>query len=338
MNFRRATLAASVLVVAAVVGGCTSTTAGSALPAPGQPPAQPAADPNDPCRLLTPEQASALGVDAPPEFQKARPQQRLPPGCKWRPTDPEADTDDELGVLYSTDQSLEEYQGGGAEQPIETVQLGGLTWERYLNLIGETYCGLYVKLSANSFVEVSSENSDDKTKSCDLAKAAAPQVASHLPGGAPAPPLPSKPKAQPSPLAAVEPCDLLKPEQLAELKLAPAGRKTGKGRSGTDTPPGCEWEPAADTGFVLFYVSVMPDRSAEDASYGETSTEQVDAGGRQWALFPGAGGAEKHCAAVLAFGEKSSVKVTSGHDTDVAQRCDQLKEALPLLSASLPAA
>ncbi|WP_158888508.1 DUF3558 family protein [Amycolatopsis anabasis] len=330
-------LVAVVLAAASLLGGCASTVAGSAQPIPGQGPVKPPVDPNDPCGLLTPEQAAHLDLKEQGEPQKANPKQRVPPGCRWRAKDEDAKPYAGVSLVYSVDQSLEEYEGGNGAAPIEEVEIGGLKWARYPAFLGDDYCDLGVKLSDVSFVMISSENDEDKAKACDEAKAAAPFVSSHLPGGAPAPRITPKPTPPPSPLAGVEPCALMKPDQLTQLKYRTNGEATGQGRKGgSATPPGCQWEAAEGNEFQMLYVSVATDKSAEDVAYGDTPDEQVQAGNRNWGLFADANGIKGSCMAIAGFGEESSVKITNGNIKDPAKGCDVLRQAIPMVNGNLP--
>jgi hypothetical protein len=335
VNIRVAALV--VLLAASVLGGCATTVLGTAQPVPGQGPVKPPENPDDPCALLPPDQASQLEL-AKGEPEAADPKRRVPPGCKWRPADTDAPPGGTLYLVRATDQSVEEYEGSSGVQPLEQAQIGGLAWSRWPAFLGDGYCDLGVKLGETSFVMVSSENLEDKSKACDLAKAAAPYISSHLPGGSAAPPPTSKSTPPPSPLASVEPCALLKPDQLTQLRLNLDGEATGSGRSnGSDLPPGCQWDVAPGNPNQMLYLSVAADKSAEEIAYGDTPDTQVQANGRSWGLFEDANGIKGACMAILAFGEKSSVKITGGNHDDPAKGCDQTRQAIPMVTANLPA-
>jgi hypothetical protein len=174
-------LAAVVLAAATLAAACATTIAGSAQPVPGQAPVKQAADP---CSLLNAAQAGSLGAGPKGVFQQADPARSLPPSCVWTPADP-ASTVSMLTVTWSEDMSLDTYLDGA--QPGEKFQLGGFSWARYTSTFGTSYCSLATEFADHSFVSLFSSNDQDESKSCDVAKAAAPLVASHLPGGAPAP-------------------------------------------------------------------------------------------------------------------------------------------------------
>ncbi|WP_169515804.1 DUF3558 family protein [Amycolatopsis nigrescens] len=316
------------MAAATFLGGCTSALDGTALPVPGE--VRPPADPNDPCALLGAAEAAYLGLEEQGEFVPAEPDKEIPPGCSW-PAGEEAEVPGSLHLVYSTDQSLLQYEGNSGVQPMERLPIGGLDWARWPAFFGDDDCDLAVELSANSFVMLSSSNYEDRSKTCDLAKAAAPYVSARLPGGAPAPPLTPK-VAPPSPLSSVEPCVLLGAEQLGGLGMDPNGRPTGKGRSNTDLPPGCQWEPAAGNNSQALYVMVAADESAEDVAYDRTSTEQVQANGRGWNLYLDG----KSCEAILPFTETSAVKIIGGHREDPAQACAQVRPVIPMITANLP--
>jgi hypothetical protein len=222
MKVKKVRLVAALLAAATVAAACATTIPGSAQPVPGQAPVKVAADP---CTLLN----------------AAR---RPPPSCGWTPAGGTS-TVDMLTVTWSEDMSLNTYLDGA--QPGEKFQLGGFSWARYPSTFGTSFCSLATKLAGNSFVSVFSSDNKDESKSCDVAKAAAPLVASHLPGGAPAPSvLPtatasSSVAPEPSgPLVSVEPCSLLKPDQVAAHKLDSRTDTLGKA-SDPQRPPGCEW-------------------------------------------------------------------------------------------------
>jgi hypothetical protein len=176
-------LVGAALAGAVVLAACTSSVVGSAQPAPGQGPVAPAKSAADPCTLLTPDQLNSLGLAPKAASDPAEPDNYVPASCHWYPTD---DSQSPLYVRWSDGISLDDYLSGGV--PAEKFDLGGLSWTRYPSLIGKSSCEIYVTLSPESFVGISSENDEDSTKACDLSKAAAPLVASHLPKGATTPP------------------------------------------------------------------------------------------------------------------------------------------------------
>ncbi|WP_165436351.1 DUF3558 family protein [Amycolatopsis suaedae] len=312
-----------------VLAGCANTVAGSARPG-----AAPAAPVLDPCALLTPEQATFLELQPQGRLTPGKEDRRLPPSCRFSPGE---DSDDPSGVdiVASLSMSLATFHAGAA--PIEELQLGGLTWRRYPNAFGDGFCNYAVVLSEQSFVEVTTTNFGDKSKACDLAKRAVPFVAAHLPGGAPAPPMPRKPAEPVSPLASMEPCDLITADQMGPLEVQPQGQKTGTGRGNIDGDPGCEW-PSLSPDRQPLYVALALDRSADQVAQGEKADEQVQVNGRGWGLHRTPQDSKMNCAAVLAFGEKSAVMVTGGHRREPGKVCDQVLKALPVITAKLPPA
>ncbi|WP_165436350.1 DUF3558 family protein [Amycolatopsis suaedae] len=314
------------VAAALVLAGCTSTVAGSARPG-----AAPAAPVLDPCALLTPEQATFLELQPQGRLTPGKEDRRLPPSCRFSPAEA---NDDRSGVdiVASLSMSAATYHAGAAH--IEQVQLGGLTWNRYPSAFGDGFCNYAVVLSEQSFVEVTTTNFGDKSKACDLAKRAAPLVASHLPGGAPASPVPQKPVA---PLATVEPCDLITPEESDQLQINPQGAKTGDGRDAIGGEPGCQWE-STDSALHPIYLKLSTKNSAAELGDGGKPDEQIQAGGRTWDLYRTPNDDPDSCAAVLGFGPDSGVKVTGGNRADHAKACDQVLKALPFITAKLPPA
>ncbi|RZQ62078.1 DUF3558 family protein [Amycolatopsis suaedae] len=316
------------LVLGAVlaVGGCTTTVAGSAQPG-AEPPAQQVLDP---CAMLTPEQATALGLEPTGVLTPGDTERLVPPSCRWGPAE---DSEwDAVTVAASLDIPLASYHDG--QQPVGEVQFGGLKWSKYPSTFGDGFCNYGTALSERSFVEISVLNASDGKKACEQADRAGPFVASHLPGGAPPPPIEQKPA---SPLASVEPCDLITPEEADTLQVKAQGRKTGKGRSSTDSDPGCEWE-STDPNLHLVFVIVSPTKSAKKLAFDEEPDEQVDAGGRKWGLYRTPMDDEDSCAAVLPFSEEAGVKITDGNKADPAKACERLVKALPVITAKLPQA
>src|SRR5699024_9610228 len=103
----------------------------------------------------------------------------IPPSCRWEAADPLSDLSS-LTVEFATDIPLAGYTDG--EELMETFELGGLTWERYTLPFGDSSCLLVTELSEMSFVSVVSRDWDQEENVCDAAKAAAPYIASQLPG------------------------------------------------------------------------------------------------------------------------------------------------------------
>ncbi|WP_236790142.1 DUF3558 family protein [Amycolatopsis sp. GM8] len=167
------------LVVAAalLVAGCTSAVTGMPQPDPRRVTVAPTAS-TDPCSLLTSDEAVQLGLQAPgtprPEDKSAR----VPPSCEWRSTNPISEFDDELQISYATDLNVREYF---SDAPTAQEQLGGLTWDNYPGVFGDSMCNLAVTLSDRSFIALASQNMTDEAKACDTARKAAPIVAKRIP-------------------------------------------------------------------------------------------------------------------------------------------------------------
>lgn len=329
MGLARGRLSALPLVVlAGVLAGCANTVGGQALPAAEPAPTSTPSASNDPCALLTPEHATRIGLRPEGKFSPAEPKRLVPPNCYFGANE-DSETGDSLTVTFSSKIGIDEYFDGVA--PAETLQLGGLAWKRYPSVMGGSTCSIAVELGRKSFVSLMSSNYGDESKACAAAKAAAPLVASHLPGGDPAPPPPPPPA--PSALEGVEPCELLKPEQISELGLIPEPEKTGR-EADSDLPPGCQWN-QTDGAKAQLYLSVSTDASAEELAYGEKPEREVEAGSRTWLLFEKPGGMERTCMMILPVDERSAVKMNSGND-DHAKACEQLLVAAPMISENLP--
>jgi len=166
-----------ILTAALSLGGCTSVVTGTPEAAPGRMTVAPTAS-TDPCSLLTNDEAAALSLKGPGTAKPAEPKYRTPPSCSWHSSNPDASYDGTLETLYATDMPIGEYY---STQPAGQENLGGVTWEKYPSAIGDFMCDLAIKLSANSFVAISSQNLSDTSKACNLAEQAAPVVAKHLP-------------------------------------------------------------------------------------------------------------------------------------------------------------
>ena len=191
--------------------------------------------------------------------------------------------------------------------------------------------------SPTSFVTVDSSNDSEDTKSCDLAKAALPFIAVKLPGGAPAPPASAPASATPSgPLASVDPCKLLTPDQVTQLNMTGPGEVLGGGD--TKLPPGCEW---ADTdgpqGVKALDVWVDPSTPANGWPGLDVEGQPFPSAGKTWTVFPVAAGLPGNCSATLAVTDKSSVMLAGGNLTDSSKMCDPVKAAIPLVTGNLPA-
>ncbi|OZM73201.1 hypothetical protein CFN78_10030 [Amycolatopsis antarctica] len=339
MNRRHLITVACALASTSLLASCASSIAGTAQPAagaPSAPPAQPAR--SDPCTLLTPEQATGLGYVEKGTFTDGDPGALLPPTCRWEAADTMGDVNS-VSIALSTDIALEEYYDSA--QPTGEKEIGGLRWESYEDPIaGDNGCDLATKIGRTSFVQVASLDFGDEPNACASVEAVAPQVAAALPGGSPAPP-PVNPDAVPAtPLSGLEPCDLVPLEKLEAMQYKAQGRKTGQGRSGTNTPPGCEWE-SNDPDARLLYLALFLDEAAEDIAYDEQEVEKFDTGGRTWGVFKEVDNpdfAKISCSLILPYGPKSAVKITSGHSVDPAKTCDGGKGAAEALTPALPPA
>jgi hypothetical protein len=322
-------LVVAFFAVTALVTGCTTTVTGAAQQVPGQMPVKKAADP---CTLLSPEQSQSLNLDPKGEFVAAEPARLAPQNCTWNQADPNADFAP-LTVVWTEDLSLDVYNNGAL--PSEKSTLGRLEWTRYTGILGKSFCSLTTTLGPKSFVEVSSSNVGEPGKSCDLAKLAAPLVASHLPGGETSPTLPTASKAPvPSgPLASIQPCALLRPEQATSLKLAGTGIRIG-GTTNPEVPPGCEWADTDGEGgqkpFDVFVGAVRPVKDWPGLAT-DGNPETFDAGGKHWTVYPDA----PVCSATLSVTGTSSLKITSGQPDDPAKVCDLVKAAIPFLSGNI---
>jgi hypothetical protein len=315
------------------LAGCTVTVGGSASPAPGQGAVKKDVDP---CTLLSPDQVDALGYKSPGKPEAARPEQLSPAMCLWSAKDDSAATVI-LNIGWAVDISLDEYlQGAVVKAP--ATDYGGLKWTQYGSLIPDD-CVLYTTLGEKSFVFVS-VSAGDATKSCDAAKTVAPVVASHLPGGSPAPsitPSSSAPPVPSGPLAGADPCTTLKPDQAGRLKVDPQGV-----RSDFKEEPNvsfCLWKDTdGDSGQKPFEVWFGPSTAATawPALVNVPPTETQDVSGKKWAIYPNVGGGRVECDAVLPVTDTSSVRIVSGYIGDESKMCDAVKAGLPLVTANLP--
>ena len=326
---------AVVSAAVAVVSGCTVTIGGSASPVPGQ---GPVARPVDACSLLSPEQVDALGYESPGRSVKENRQRLQPPMCLWNGKDDEAHSPAVLNIGLATDMDFDEYLSGAVAKS-SPERIGGLSWTQYGSLLPDD-CTFYTVLGARSFAYVSVSTSKLE-KSCELAKAVIPQAAEHLPGGTPAPSItparPSKPEPG-GPLLSVDPCTMLKPDQVAQLKnISPDGKKDNS--STVPDASYCLWDDTdGDEGQKAFEVWFGPSTPVGEwpGAKGVNPTETVDVGGRKWGLFPNMGGLRVTCGATLAITDTSSVQVVSGFIGDDTKTCDLVKQGLPLVTANLP--
>lgn len=177
MRRRRAVRVTAPLISLALISACTSTIGGAAQPDPARVTVAPRAS-TDPCALLTSDEAAELGLKVPGVPREAEPASRIPQSCNWSSTNPDSELDGSLEVFFSTDLNVREYY---SQAPDGQEQFGGVTWDHYPSVIGDSMCDYAVTLSDLSFVTVSSENFDDPAKACDTARAAAPVVAKRLP-------------------------------------------------------------------------------------------------------------------------------------------------------------
>jgi len=326
--------AAAAVAAAVVVAGCTVTVGGSASPVPGQGPVTKAVDT---CALLSPDQVDALGYESPGKPVKENKERLQPPMCLWNSKDGVEPTA-VLNVGLATDMNFDEYLSGAVAKS-SPQQIGGFSWTQYASIVPDD-CTFYAVLGNKSFayVGVSTANPD---KSCELAKAAIPQAAAHLPGGQDAPPItPTGPaKAEPGgPLLSADPCAMLKPEQVAQLpNIKPEGEKDNS--SSVPNASYCLWDDTdGDGGQKAFEVWFGPSTPVGEwpGAKGVQPTETVDVGGKKWGLFPNLGGLRVTCGATLAITDTSSVQVVSGFIGDDNKTCDLVKQGLPLVTANLP--
>lgn len=322
------------LAALAVVSGCTVAVGGSASPVPGQ---GPVVKDFDACTLLDEAQLDALGYEAKGRSVKENKDRLQTPMCLWNTKDGVEPTA-LLTVGYTTDLDFNEYIAGAVPKS-QPQQIGGFSWTQYPSILADD-CALYAILGDKSFAYVSvSEPPIDK--SCELAKAVVPQVAAHLPGGQDAPPItPTGPaKAEPGgPLLSADPCAMLKPDQVAQLKnISPTGEKDTS--SSVPNATYCLWDDTdGDQGQKAFEVWFGPSTPVGDwpGASGVNPTETVDVGGKKWGVFPNMGGLRATCGATLPITDTSSVQVVSGFIGDDTKTCDLVKQGLPLVTANLP--
>jgi hypothetical protein len=322
------------LAAATVVTGCTVTVGGSASPVPGQGPVVKAVDA---CTLLDQAQVDALGYQAPGHSIPENKDRLQPPMCLWNSKD-DIEPSAVLNVGIAAGMDFNEYISGALKKS-EPQEIGGLTWTQYASILPDD-CVFYTLLGAKSFAYVSVSTSK-LDKSCEQAKAAIPQVAAHLPGGQDAPPVTPTTSAKPEPggpLLSADPCAMLKPDQVAQLKnISPNGEKDT-----SNTVPNasyCLWDDTdGDDGQKAFEVWFGPSTPVGEwpGAKGVDPTETVDVGGKKWGIFPNMGGLRVTCGATLAITDTSSVQVVSGFIGDDTKTCDLVKQGLPLVTANLP--
>ncbi|GAA4542894.1 DUF3558 family protein [Amycolatopsis samaneae] len=180
-------------------------------------------------------------------------------------------------------------------------------------------------------------SASEEAKSCGAAKKVLPFVSAHLPGGEPAPSITPSAAPQPSgPLATVDPCTALKPEQAQQLKMEP----TGKSSKSTATPNAvyCLWKDTdgsrGQKAFEVWFGLTTPYNKWPAFT---PPGQPQDVNGRKWLLLPNEGGMRVSCGAVLAVTDTTSVYVTSGFLDDDSKSCDAVKAGLPLVTGNLPA-
>lgn len=166
------------MAVALLATGCTSAVQGTPQPDPHRVTVAPKAS-TDPCSLLTSDEAVRIGLKAPgtpkPEDKAAL----VPPSCEWNSANPDSEQDGSLQVYYATDLNVREYFSDAATGQ---EQLGGVTWDNYPSVLGNSLCNLAVTLTDRSFIALTSPNFGDPAHSCDTAREAAPLVARRIPG------------------------------------------------------------------------------------------------------------------------------------------------------------
>jgi hypothetical protein len=325
---------AAALAAVTVVTGCTVTVGGSASPVPGQ---GPIAKAFDACTLLDEAQVDALGYETPGRSVKENKERLQPPMCLWNSKD-DIEPSAILNVGLATDLDFNEYISGAVKKS-EPQPIGGLNWTQYASILPDD-CVFYALLDAGSFAYVS-VSAGKLDKSCELAKVAIPQVAAHLPGGQEAPPITPSGPAKPEPggpLLSVDPCTMLKPDQVSQLKdISPTGEKDNS--SAVPNATFCLWDDTdGDGGQKAFEVWFGPSTPVGEwpGAKGVDPAETVDVGGRKWGLFPNMGGLRVTCGATLAITDTSSVQVVSGFIGADAKTCDLVKQGLPLVTANLP--
>ncbi|MDS0132883.1 MULTISPECIES: DUF3558 family protein [unclassified Amycolatopsis] len=322
------------LAAVTVVTGCTVTVGGSASPVPGQGPVVTAVDA---CALLDQAQVDALGYQSPGRSVKENKDRLQPPMCLWSSKD-DVEPSAVLNVGVASDMDFNEYISGAVKKS-GPERIGGLSWTQYASILPDD-CVYYALLGAKSFAYVS-VSAGKLDKSCELAKVVIPQVAAHLPGGQDAPPVTPTTSAKPEPggpLLSADPCAMLKPDQVAQLKdISPTGEKDTS--STVPNASFCLWDDTdGDGGQKAFEVWFGPSTPVGDwpGAKGVTPTETVDVGGKKWGLFPNMGGLRVTCGATLAITDTSSVQVVSGFVGDDTKTCDLVKQGLPLVTANLP--
>jgi hypothetical protein len=317
-----------------VVSGCTVAVSGTASPVPGQ---GPVVTTIDACKLLDEAQLDALGYESSGRSVKENKDRLQTPMCLWNTKD-DVEPRALLNIGYTTDIDFNEYIAGAVPKS-EPQQIAGFSWTQYPSILSDD-CVFYAILGDKSFAYVS-VSEPPLAQSCELAKTVIPQFAAHLPGGQDAPRItPTGPaKAEPGgPLLSVDPCTMLKPDQVAQLKnISPTGEKDTS--STVENASYCLWDDTdGDDGQKAFEVWLGPSTPVGQwpGAKGVTPAETVDVGGKKWGVFPNLGGLRVTCGATLAITDTSSVQVVSGFIGDDAKTCDVVKQGLPLVTANLP--
>lgn len=318
-----------------LLGGCAETISGTASPVPGHRPVPAKAAP---CSLLSTEHADALALKLPGVETKGNKAQLVPPMCLLSERD-DSPRGVSLSITHSVDIPLNDFYAGA--RPGEKFGIGGFTWTRYASPLGPTACSLSTELGPSSFVELGSETQTGapEATACDLALAAAPAIASRLPGGEQDPKVvapPGQKKPEPSgPLLQVDPCALLKPDEAAKLAIAP-GTPIAPAELANPEDKGCSWKDSdGDKGQRPLTVTLFLATAVADVAGLEGAPEEIDLGGRKWTVRFEA--TARYCTAALPISGTSTVKVSSGHWDDETKACDLLRAALPTVSAALPA-
>lgn len=166
-----------VVLAALLVTGCSTAVTGTPQPDPRRVTVAPTAS-TDPCSLLTSDEATRLGLQAPGSPKPGDKRALIPPSCEWRSSNPDSDLDDSLQIFYATDLNVREYYSAA---PTSQEQYGGVTWDNYPGVFGDSMCNLAVTLSDRSFIALFSQNFGDTSKACDTARKAAPIVAKRVP-------------------------------------------------------------------------------------------------------------------------------------------------------------
>ncbi|MGW4521518.1 DUF3558 family protein [Amycolatopsis sp. NPDC004378] len=322
------------LAALTVVSGCTVAVGGSAAPVPGQ---GPVVTTVDACKLLDQAQIDALGYQSPGRSVPEDKDRLQPPMCLWHSNE-DVEPSQILNVGLAKDMDFNEYIAGAVPKSAPQ-QLGGFTWTQYPSILADD-CSMYALLGDKSFAFVS-VSGPPIDKSCELAKTVIPQFAAHLPGGQDAPPLTPSTSAKPEPggpLLSLDPCTMLKPDQVAQLKnISPTGEKDSS--SAVPNAMYCLWDDTdGDQGQKAFEVWLGPSTPVTEwpGAKGVTATETIDVGGRKWGLFPNMGGLRVTCGATLPITDTSSIQVVSGFIGDDTKTCDLVRQALPLVTANLP--